>query len=100
MEIADRSPNRPSPGPLVDLPSPLAEHLKDSPEASATWDSLRADDRRRLAEWVRQAWTGHVQRERARELYEALKEGSDALAVWTGSAQVLPQSTSALLNGS
>lgn len=98
MDMPDGAPSRPSPGPLVDLPAPLAEHLKNSPEANATWDSLSADDRQQLAEWIRRAWTRHVQQERAWALYEAMRGGPDALAFWTHSNQVLPQATSALLN--
>ena len=81
MDTPDRAP---------DLPEPLAAHLDSSPDAQSTWDALNDQERHQLAHWIHQAWFEHGEEERARELFEALSNGRDALAAWTIAEQQLP----------
>lgn len=87
MNRSDREP---------DLPEPLAAHLATSAEARVTWDALSLEDRHALASWVHQAWFARGERERAEELFEAMRGGIDAFSVWTRAQQWLPASSSGL----
>lgn len=85
MDTADREP---------DLPEPLAEHFDASPEAADTWGQLSREDRHALAGWIHQAWFRHGEQTRAEELFEAMRNGPDALAAWSRAQQGLPPGTS------
>ena len=80
-----RSPKR---RPSLSLPTELERALEQS-DSATTWLTLAEEDRQRLADFVRLAWTGRERRRRAATVAARCSAGGDAVADWMMSNEAL-----------